>query len=78
MDGRDDSPHSGVTFISECLDECGRIGVGRIASVVGRFYAMDRDSRWDRVEAAYNLLIAGEGQKVPDPISAVQPLMTTV
>lgn len=72
MDGRDDSPHSGVTFISECLDECGRIGVGRIASVVGRFYAMDRDSRWDRVEAAYNLLIAGEGQKVPDPISAVQ------
>ncbi len=62
-DGRDVSPTSAAGFLKELDEECAKIGVGKIASVIGRFYAMDRDQRWDRVEKAYNALVFGEGEK---------------
>ncbi len=60
-DGRDTPPDSGLGYIRQLETEMKRIGIGAIASVVGRFYAMDRDKRWERVERAYNLLISGDG-----------------
>ncbi|MGL4464432.1 MAG: 2,3-bisphosphoglycerate-independent phosphoglycerate mutase [Planctomycetia bacterium] len=64
-DGRDSPPNSGVEFCREIEKELARIGVGRIASVVGRYYAMDRDHRWDRVRKAYKLLTEGVGLRAP-------------
>lgn len=60
-DGRDTSPNGGAVYLKEFRDKASEIGVGEIASVVGRYYAMDRDKRWERVEKAYNLLVHGEG-----------------
>jgi len=71
MDGRDVAPDSGIESIRECLGKCSSIGVGRIATVMGRFYAMDRDNRWDRVEQAYNAMVFGEGRFEPDPVLAM-------
>jgi 2,3-bisphosphoglycerate-independent phosphoglycerate mutase len=64
-DGRDSPPNAGIDFCREIESEMKRIGVGRIASVVGRYYAMDRDNRWDRVEKAYQLLTQAVGRRVP-------------
>ena len=61
MDGRDVPPSSGKDFISACLDKMKEIGVGKIATVEGRYYAMDRDTNWDRVEKAYSAMVYGEG-----------------
>lgn len=72
MDGRDVPPTSGKEFIEECVAKCEEIGVGKIATVMGRFYAMDRDNRWDRVEKAYNAIVFGEGIHDPDPVHAMQ------
>jgi 2,3-bisphosphoglycerate-independent phosphoglycerate mutase len=72
MDGRDTLPTSGLACIEEIVEKCREIGVGKIATVMGRFYAMDRDKRWERVEAAYNALVCGEGAYHPDPASAVK------
>ncbi len=63
MDGRDVAPNSGAAFIDELQAKIKEIGVGTIASVSGRYYAMDRDNRWDRVEKAYNAIVLGEGNK---------------
>ena len=63
-DGRDCSPTSGINFCKQIEAKMAEIGVGRIASVVGRYYAMDRDNRWDRVEKAYRLLTEGVGDQV--------------
>ena len=60
-DGRDTPPNSGLGYVADIEAKCAEIGVGRVASVVGRFYAMDRDNRWERVEQAYNLL-TGRGE----------------
>ena len=60
MDGRDTDPHSGAGFVAE-LEEHMAASTGKVASVCGRFYAMDRDKRWERVQQAYNLLVKGEG-----------------
>ena len=62
LDGRDTPPQSGDTYLQELEAEIARIGIGRIASVMGRYYAMDRDNRWDRVEKAYNAIVNGEGE----------------
>jgi len=59
MDGRDTPPKKGKDFLEQVYDYCRREGVGEIASVVGRFYAMDRDNRWERVQKAYDLLVGG-------------------
>ena len=72
MDGRDVQPESGKESIEECVERCRETGVGKIATIIGRFYAMDRDNRWDRVEKAYNALILGEGVNEPDPVRAMQ------
>jgi len=72
LDGRDVPPKSGADYVAECVKKCAEIGVGRVATVMGRFYAMDRDKRWDRVEAAYNAIVLGEGLREDDPVRAVR------
>jgi len=72
MDGRDVPPDSGKDSIALLVDKCHELGVGKIATVMGRFYAMDRDNRWDRVELAYNAMVFGEGVLEADPVHAVQ------
>lgn len=71
MDGRDTDPKSGKGFIEQ-LENHLAASTGKIASVIGRFYAMDRDKRWDRVRTAYNLLVKGEGEQASCAVSAVQ------
>ena len=63
-DGRDSPPDSGIKFVRQIESELARIGAGRVVSVIGRYYAMDRDHRWDRVESAYRLLTEGKGRRV--------------
>ncbi len=72
MDGRDTSPTSGIAFIKQLNDYLKQEGIGQIATIVGRFWAMDRDTRWDRVEEAYNLYSAGSGTQFDNPITAIQ------
>ena len=67
MDGRDTDPKSGAGFISQLVDHN-----AKIASIVGRYYAMDRDKRWERVKVAYDLLVNGEGKKATDMVKAVE------
>ncbi|MBD5160424.1 MAG: 2,3-bisphosphoglycerate-independent phosphoglycerate mutase [Oscillibacter sp.] len=71
LDGRDVSPTSGKGFVAETVRKCKEIGVGRIATVMGRYYAMDRDKRWDRVEQAYDAMVYGRGTQNSDPVDAV-------
>ncbi len=71
MDGRDTDPRSGKGFIEEVEAHCSK-SAGKIASIVGRYYAMDRDKRWERVKVAYDLLVKGEGTKATDMVAAVQ------
>ncbi len=71
MDGRDTDPRSGKGFIEEVSAHCAKT-TGTIASVIGRYYAMDRDKRWDRVKVAYDLLVKGEGTQAADMALAVQ------
>jgi 2,3-bisphosphoglycerate-independent phosphoglycerate mutase len=71
MDGRDTDPHSGKGFIEQLTEHCKQT-TGVIASIVGRYYAMDRDKRWDRVKIAYDLLISGEGKQATDMVQAMQ------
>ena len=71
MDGRDTDPKSGKGFIEKLTDHC-KNSAGTIASVIGRFYAMDRDKRWDRVKVAYDLLVEGKGEQASDMVDAMQ------
>ncbi len=71
-DGRDTPPQSGIGYVRELEQKCREIGIGRIASVSGRYWAMDRDRRWDRVEKAYNCLVGKEGLCVRSAEEAVQ------
>ncbi len=71
MDGRDVSPTSGAEFIKALQSEMNSIGIGKIASVCGRYYAMDRDNNWDRTEKAYDMLTIGNGAQCADPAIAV-------
>ncbi len=72
MDGRDTPPESGAGFIEQVQKEMRQIGAGKIATVSGRYYAMDRDKRWDRVERAFNAMVLGTGHKSDDPVAAVK------
>ena len=72
LDGRDVPPSSGKDYVAACQAKLDEIGVGRIASVMGRYYAMDRDNRWERVEKAYASMVYGEGETAPDAVTAVQ------
>jgi 2,3-bisphosphoglycerate-independent phosphoglycerate mutase len=71
MDGRDTDPRSGKGFIEQLTEQCAKT-TGTIASIVGRFYAMDRDKRWERIKEAYDLLVNGVGTKANDMVAAMQ------
>jgi 2,3-bisphosphoglycerate-independent phosphoglycerate mutase len=71
-DGRDTPPHSGLGHVERLADKLADTGIGRIASVSGRYYAMDRDKRWERTEKAWNVYTLGEGEIVPDAVAAVR------
>ena len=71
MDGRDTDPKSGKGFIEELSAHCEK-SAGKIASIIGRYYAMDRDKRWERVKEAYDLLVNGQGKKATDMVQAMQ------
>ncbi|MFH1844312.1 MAG: 2,3-bisphosphoglycerate-independent phosphoglycerate mutase [bacterium] len=72
LDGRDTDPQAGLGYMETLLEELATIGAGRVASVTGRFYAMDRDKRWDRVEKAWRMLVHGEGRSASDPVAAIR------
>lgn len=72
LDGRDTPPASGKSFVEALEAKMKEIGVGKVASVMGRYYAMDRDNRWDRVERAYNALTKGEGNHAESAVSGIQ------
>ncbi len=72
MDGRDVPPESGKSFVEETVAKMKELGVGKVANVMGRYYAMDRDNRWERVSQAYAALVYGEGVQNPDPVDAMQ------
>jgi 2,3-bisphosphoglycerate-independent phosphoglycerate mutase len=72
LDGRDTPPDSGLSYIQRLKEYIKKTGAGNIVSVCGRFYAMDRDNRWERVEKAFHLFVSGEGIKERDPVAAVK------
>ena len=72
LDGRDVLPTSGAGFARQLRDKCEALGNAQIASVQGRFWGMDRDKRWDRVEKGYNAIVCGEGVQDPDPVHAIE------
>jgi 2,3-bisphosphoglycerate-independent phosphoglycerate mutase len=71
-DGRDTPPSSGIQYLRDIQHQMASLGVGRIASISGRYYAMDRDKRWERIEKAFGALVLGNGHKATDPIEAVR------
>ncbi|MCI8418672.1 MAG: 2,3-bisphosphoglycerate-independent phosphoglycerate mutase [Lachnospiraceae bacterium] len=71
LDGRDTPPESGKDYVQELTDKMAELGVGEVATVMGRYYAMDRDNRWERVEKAYAALTRGEGVEATDGVSAI-------
>jgi 2,3-bisphosphoglycerate-independent phosphoglycerate mutase len=71
-DGRDTAPKSAAGYMKDLLAEIKKIGTGEIATIVGRYYAMDRDKRWERVEIALKGLILGEGEDATDPVAAIE------
>jgi 2,3-bisphosphoglycerate-independent phosphoglycerate mutase len=71
FDGRDTPPTSGLHHLRNLQEKMGQIGVGKVATVSGRYYAMDRDNRWDRVERAFRAMVRGEGKANADPAAAV-------
>src|SRR6266568_6646911 len=72
MDGRDTPPHSGRDFVQQLRQKMRELGVGKIATLVGRYYAMDRDNRWERIELAYRAMVHGEAEtRTSDPVAAL-------
>ncbi len=71
LDGRDVPPSSAKEYIEQCAAKLDEIGLGKIATISGRYYAMDRDNNWDRVEKAYSALVYGEGNKASDAVEAI-------
>src|SRR5205814_4198155 len=72
LDGRDTPPSSAEKYVTAMQQKFKEIGVGEIATVVGRYYAMDRDKRWERIERAYKLLVNGEGERATNPLAAIR------
>ena len=72
LDGRDVSPTSGLGFVRALQEKLDEIGVGKIADLCGRYYAMDRDSRWERLQRAYDALVHGDAPLTEDPVAAIQ------
>ncbi len=78
LDGRDVPPASGADYVAEAQQKLDEIGLGKIATVMGRYYAMDRDNRWERVSKAYAAMVYGEGNKSSDPVAAVKASYETI
>lgn len=72
LDGRDTPPESAADYMAQTVEKMNEIGVGEVATVTGRYYAMDRDTNWDRTEKAYDALTKGEGVKKTDPVQAIK------
>ncbi len=72
LDGRDTPPSSAVDYVQALQNRIAQTGVGEIATMIGRYYAMDRDKRWERTQRAYNLLVHAEGTRAADPVAAIQ------
>jgi 2,3-bisphosphoglycerate-independent phosphoglycerate mutase len=72
MDGRDTPPNSGAGFLEALDHQIKKIGVGRIATISGRYYAMDRDKRWERIGLAEDAMVEGKGEKSTDPVAAAK------
>ena len=72
MDGRDTPPDSGQHYMAQVVARLAEIGLGKVATISGRYYAMDRDKRWERVEQAYQAIVHGKGQKCADPVEAIE------
>ena len=72
MDGRDTPPKSGIEYIKQLEEKMAEIGEGKIATISGRYYAMDRDNRWDRVEKAYLAMNKGEGRKADSAVKCME------
>jgi 2,3-bisphosphoglycerate-independent phosphoglycerate mutase len=72
LDGRDTPPHSGAMYLERLLDCLRQTGAGRVGTLCGRFYAMDRDKRWERVQKAWNMLVNGQAERVGDPLAALR------
>ena len=72
LDGRDVAPTSGAGYVKALVEKCAELGTGKIATIQGRFYGMDRDKRWDRVEKGYRAVVCGEGVQDGDPVHAVE------
>ena len=72
LDGRDVGPSTGAGYVRQLRDYCDELGTGKIATLQGRFYGMDRDKRWERIEAGYNAIVCGEGRQDADPVHAVE------
>ena len=72
LDGRDTPPMSGKEYVKELKDKMDEIGVGQIATVIGRYYVMDRDNRWERVEKAYDAIVNGIGNHAENPLEAIE------
>jgi len=70
-DGRDTDPNSGKNFLEQVMAECKRTGIGKIVSIIGRYFSMDRNSKWDRIQKAYDLIVNGVGEKFDDPVKAL-------
>lgn len=71
-DGRDEPPESGAEYVATLVQKMTEIGVGRVATITGRYFAMDRDKRWPRVERAFRAMVTGEGRHAKDPVQAVR------
>src|SRR5438552_10763552 len=72
LDGRDTPPSSGADYVAALQRKIEEIGCGKIATVIGRYYAMDRDKRWERIQRAYDLLVSGVGARAQDPVEAIR------
>ena len=72
MDGRDTPPTSGADYVQKVQDKINELGIGCIATVSGRYYAMDRDKNWDRVERAYDAIVRGKAPVYADAVSAIK------
>ena len=72
LDGRDTPPKSGIEYVSQLEAKLSELNIGAIATVMGRYYGMDRDNRWDRVQKAYDAMVLGEGPRVPSALEAIR------
>lgn len=72
MDGRDTAPNSGIAYLTDLQRKMTELGVGKIATVAGRYFAMDRDKRWERIDRAFNAMVVGAGEKATDPLAVMK------